>query len=81
MFGKLIFILCLISIGCYLIIKEEQIAQFERDLFKRIKKSCKAFLEPVRIVALPKESEASKQARFNSGKVAGDELYMEVIKK
>lgn len=78
---QLIFILCLVSVGCYLIIKEEQIAQFERDLFERVKKSCKAFFEPVRTVALPKESEASKQARFESGKAAGDELYMEVIKK
>ena len=74
---QLIFILCLVSVGCYLIIKEEQIAQFERRLFKAIKDMFKS----VDVVVLPRESEASKQARFNSGKVAGDELYMEVIKK
>jgi hypothetical protein len=81
MFGKLIFYVCLIAIGCYLIIKEEQIAQFERDLFERIKSACKSFAQPEKVVVLPKESEASKQARFNSGKAAGDELYMEVVKK
>jgi hypothetical protein len=71
MFGKLIFYISLVAIGCFLIIKEEQIAQFERRLFKAIKDMFK----PVNVVVLPRESEASKQARFESGKAAGDELY------
>ena len=78
---QLIFILCLVSVGCYLIIKEEQIAQFERDLFERIKSIYKAFLQPEKVVVLPKESEESKQARFESGKIAGDELYMDGVEK
>ena len=72
MFGKLIFYISLVAIGCCLIIKEEQIAKFERNVFKAIKNMFK----PVSVVVLPRESEASKQARFNSGKAAGDELYM-----
>jgi hypothetical protein len=78
MFGKLIFYTSLVAIGCYAIYKEEDLARFERRLFEAVKRF---FCKPEKVVVLPRESEASKQARFNSGKVAGDELYMEVIKK
>ena len=38
MFLKLIFYIGLVAVGCYLIIKEEQLAQFEHDLFRAIKR-------------------------------------------
>ena len=72
MLGQFLLICCCIAIGSYMIIHEEQIAQFERDVFKAIKR---LFVKE-KIVVLPRESEQSKQARFESGKAAGDELYM-----
>lgn len=72
MLGKLIFMLCLVALGCYLIIKEEKLAQFERDVLRAFKR---LFSKPEKVVVLPCESESSKQARFESGKAAGDELY------
>lgn len=73
MFGKLIFYISLVAIGCYAIYKEEQLARFERKVFEAVKS---VFRKPEKVVVLPGESEASKQARFESGKAAGDELYM-----
>ena len=73
MFGKLIFYISLVAIGCYFIYKEEDLARFERKVFEAVKR---LFRKPENVVVLPRESEASKQARFNSGKAAGDELYM-----
>ena len=72
MFGKLIFYISLVAIGCYFIYKEEDLARFERKVFEAVKS---LFRKPEEVVVLPGESEASKQARFNSGVEAAKELW------
>jgi hypothetical protein len=69
---QLIFWISLIGIGAYAIYKEEKLIQFERAIVRAVKG---LFSKPEKVVALPGESEASKQARFATGAAAGNELY------
>lgn len=60
-------------IGIVTLCNEEKLIQFERAIGRAFKR---LFSKPEQVVAvLPKESEASKQARFATGAAAGDELY------
>lgn len=69
---KVIFWLCLIGVGCYAIYREKDLIQFERTIFKRIKR---LLSKPEKVVVLPGESEESKKARFETGASAANELY------
>lgn len=72
MLFQLIFGLCLIGVGVYAILKEDKFIQFERAVVEYIKR---LLSKPEKVVVLPRESEESKKARFETGASAANELY------
>ena len=60
-------------IGIVTLCNEDKLIQFERAIGRWLKG---LFSKPEAVVAvIPKESEESKQARFETGAAAGNELY------
>ena len=64
--------ICLTFIGVVTLVNEEKLIQFERAIGRAFKR---LFSKPQAVAVIPSETDAQKQARFNSGKLAGDELY------
>ena len=59
-------------IGIVTLCNEEKLIQFERAVGRAFKR---LFSKPEKVVVIPCESEESKQARFETGAAAGNELY------
>lgn len=68
---EIVFMVGLIAVGCHAILHEDKFIAFERRAFKWLKRK----LFPTQVIVVPGESEAHKQARFDSGVQAANELY------